>query len=56
MNDQSEYRGQYHKHPYGEINCVIPLDDTAVLKGMSGWQGGGWTSPAAGTHHYPEVN
>lgn len=50
-------RGQYHQHPYGEINCVITLEDnsTAQLKGMNGWQGPGWTSPGAGTHHYPEV-
>ncbi|KAJ3499499.1 hypothetical protein NLG97_g278 [Lecanicillium saksenae] len=38
-------RGQYHLHPYGEINCVIPMSDGAQLKGMSGWQGAGWTSP-----------
>ena len=55
MDSQEEYKGQYHQHPYGEINCVIQLDDTAELKGMSGWQGAGWTSPGAGTHHYPEV-
>ncbi|ETI25106.1 hypothetical protein G647_04477 [Cladophialophora carrionii CBS 160.54] len=52
-----EYRGQYHAHPYGEINCVILLDENskAQLKGMQGWQGAGWTSPGPGTHHYPEV-
>jgi len=55
MDSQEEYKGQYHQHPYGEINCVIQLDDTAELKGMAGWQGRGWTSPGAGTHHYPEV-
>jgi Domain of unknown function (DUF4863) len=50
-------RGQYHQHPYGEINCVITLEDdsAAELRGMNGWQGAGWTSPGAGTHHYPEV-
>nr|OQO32046.1 hypothetical protein B0A51_00584 [Rachicladosporium sp. CCFEE 5018] len=53
-NDKT-YRGQYHLHPYGEINCVIPLDEGAQIMGMSGWQGIGWTSPGAGTHHYPEV-
>jgi hypothetical protein len=54
---EGEYRGQYHAHPYGEINCVILLDETskAQLKGMQGWQGAGWTSPGPGTHHYPEV-
>lgn len=49
------FSGQYHKHPYGEINCVIQLDETAQLQGMSGWQGAGWTSPGPGTHHYPRV-
>lgn len=48
-------RGQYHLHPYGEINCVIPIDEGAEIRGMQGWQGAGWTSPGAGTHHYPEV-
>lgn len=55
MESQDEYRGQYHKHPYGEINCVVQIDDGAELKGMQGWQGAGWTSPGPGTHHYPEV-
>jgi hypothetical protein len=55
MNSQEEYSGTYHQHPYGEINCVIQLDPGAELKGMSGWQGTGWTSPGPGTHHYPEV-
>ncbi|KAJ7893383.1 p-hydroxylaminobenzoate lyase [Mycena olivaceomarginata] len=39
----------------GKINCVIPLDEGAELRGMHGWQGAGWTSPAAGTHHFPET-
>lgn len=55
MDSEEEYRGQYHSHPYGEINCVIQLDPGAELKGMQGWQGAGWTSPGPGTHHYPEV-
>jgi len=56
MQSQDEYSGQYHKHPYGEINCVVQIDKTAELKGMQGWQGAGWTSPGAGTHHYPQVS
>ncbi|KAL4935054.1 hypothetical protein BDV06DRAFT_229182 [Aspergillus oleicola] len=52
---EESYRGQYHLHPYGEINCVIPITEGAEIKGMNGWQGAGWTCPAAGTHHYPEV-
>ncbi|KAK1460325.1 p-hydroxylaminobenzoate lyase [Colletotrichum melonis] len=55
MESDTEFRGQYHAHPYGEINCVIQLDPTAELKGMQGWQGAGWTSPGPGTHHFPEV-
>ncbi|KAF1958971.1 hypothetical protein CC80DRAFT_375707, partial [Byssothecium circinans] len=55
MDSQEEYSGQYHAHPYGEINCVVQIDQTAELKGMQGWQGAGWTSPGPGTHHYPQV-
>lgn len=60
MDSEHPYRGQYHQHPYGEINCVIPIDVDgrglgAELMGMQGWQGAGWTSPGPGTHHYPEV-
>ncbi|TVY80553.1 hypothetical protein LSUE1_G003250 [Lachnellula suecica] len=55
MDSKEEYRGQYHVHPYGEINCVVQIDESAELKGMQGWQGAGWTSPGPGTHHYPEV-
>ena len=55
MESQEAYSGQYHQHPYGEINCVVQIDATAELKGMQGWQAAGWTSPGAGTHHYPQV-
>ena len=55
MKSQEEFSGQYHQHPYGEINCVVRLDESAELKGMQGWQGPGWTSPGPGTHHYPQV-
>lgn len=55
MDSQEEYSGQYHAHPYGEINCVIQIDAGAELKGMQGWQGAGWTSPGPGTHHFPQV-
>lgn len=54
--DESEVlRGQYHGHPYGEINLVVPIDKDAQLKGLQGWQGAGWTAPDPGSHHYPEV-
>lgn len=50
MNSQEPFSGNYHSHPYGEINCVVQIDSTAELKGMQGWQGAGWTSPGPGTH------
>jgi hypothetical protein len=55
LTQSKQYSGQYHSHPYGEINCVVQVDKTAELKGMQGWQGAGWTSPGPGTHHYPRV-
>ncbi len=55
MNSVEPMRGQYHMHPYGELNLVVPLDPGAVLAGPLGWQGAGWTAPAPGSHHYPEV-
>ncbi|AMB88074.1 hypothetical protein AWM79_23470 [Pseudomonas agarici] len=54
-NSERTFRGDYHLHPYGELNMVIPLDQGAVLAGPRGWQGAGWTAPAPGSHHYPEV-
>jgi hypothetical protein len=39
MESQEEFSGQYHSHPYGEINCVVQIDENAELKGMQGWQG-----------------
>ncbi|AWY38430.1 DUF4863 family protein [Pseudomonas putida] len=54
-NEQRTFRGDYHSHPYGELNMVIPLDEVAVLAGPRGWQGAGWTAPAPGSHHFPEV-
>ncbi|HZZ49940.1 MAG TPA: DUF4863 family protein [Pseudonocardia sp.] len=55
MNSVPVYRGQYHQHPYGELNMVVPLDSSALLGGPRGWQGAGWTAPGPGSHHYPEV-
>jgi len=48
-------RGDYHGHPYGELNCVIPLNEGAELKGLQGWQGAGWTAPDPGSRHFPET-
>jgi len=49
------FRGDYHLHPYGELNLVVPLNTTALLAGPNGWCGQGWTAPAPGSHHYPEA-
>lgn len=49
------FRGQYHAHPYGEFNMVVPLNPGAALNGPNGWCSGGWTAPAPGSHHYPEA-
>jgi hypothetical protein len=55
MDSVEPYRGQYHQHPYGELNLVVPLDAGAELAGPLGWCGPGWTAPGPGSHHYPEV-
>ena len=48
-------QGDFHGHPYGELNLVVPLDEGAQLMGLQGWQGAGWTAPDPGSAHYPEV-
>jgi hypothetical protein len=55
MDSVPAYRGQYHAHPYGELNLVAPIDPGAELMGPLGWRGAGWTAPGPGSHHYPEV-
>ena len=50
VDSRNEFSGQHHSHPYGEINCVVQIDEASELKGMQGWQGAGWTSPGPGTH------
>lgn len=54
-NPEGSYRGQYHAHPYGEFNMVVPVDAGAALRGPNGWCEAGWTAPAPGSHHYPEA-
>lgn len=54
-NPEGSFRGDYHAHPYGEFNMVVPLDEGAALNGPNGWCYGGWTAPAPGSHHYPEA-
>ncbi len=48
-DDDDVLRGQYHGHPYGELNLVVPLNKGAELKGLQGWQGPGWTAPDPGS-------
>jgi len=55
MRSETLLRGDYHGHPYGEINMVVPLDPDAQIAGPNGWRGAGWTAPAPGSRHYPEV-
>ena len=54
-HDDRVLRGEYHGHPYGELNLVAPIDESAQLKGLQGWQGAGWTAPDPGSRHFPEV-
>jgi hypothetical protein len=54
-NPEGSFRADAHLHPYGEINLVVPLDEGAALAGPNGWCYGGWTAPAPGSHHFPEV-
>lgn len=54
-DDARVFRGDYHSHPYGELNMVIPVTAGAQLAGPLGWRGAGWTCPAPGSHHYPEA-
>lgn len=54
-NPEGSYRGQYHAHPYGELNMVIPVTPGAALAGPNGWCEAGWTAPPPASHHYPEA-
>jgi len=54
-NPEGSFRGDYHAHPYGEFNMVVPVDEGAALAGPNGWCHGVWTAPAPGSHHYPEA-
>jgi hypothetical protein len=52
---KQSFKGDYHGHPYGEFNLIVPLDEAAKLAGPNGWCHAGWTAPGPGSHHYPEV-
>ena len=49
------YRGQFHGHPYGEFNMVVPVTPGAELNGPNGWRAAGWIAPSPGSRHYPEA-
>lgn len=49
------FRGQFHGHPYGEFNMVVPITPGAELNGPNGWCSAGWTAPSPGSRHYPEA-
>ncbi|KAM0791044.1 hypothetical protein ACM66B_004340 [Microbotryomycetes sp. NB124-2] len=50
------FQGQYHAHPYGEVNMVIPMSgENPELEGLNGWVNQGWTCPGPGSHHFPAV-
>ncbi|GAB2891154.1 hypothetical protein GCM10027093_27820 [Paraburkholderia jirisanensis] len=55
QNPEDAMRGDFHAHPYGEFNMVIPLNEGAALAGPNGWCYGGWTAPGPGSRHYPET-
>lgn len=43
--------GREHEHPNGEINMIVPMDATARVGDVHA----GWTCPAPGSQHFPEV-
>lgn len=45
-------KGNYHKHPLGEINMIQPVDAGSTFCGS----GEGWKVFAPGTSHYPTVS
>jgi 2-hydroxylaminobenzoate mutase len=46
-----DVRGQYHRHPLGEINMIQPVDPAGKFCG----HGAGWKVFAPDTSHYPTV-
>ena len=49
MNDLA---GPHHSHPNGEIDLIMPLDDTARFDG----RGAGWLVYGPGSAHRPTVS
>jgi hypothetical protein len=46
-----DVRGNYHRHPLGEINMIQPVDPTGQFCGS----GAGWRVFAPDTSHFPTV-
>ena len=46
-----DVRGNYHRHPLGEINMIQPVDPTGTFCGS----GEGWKVFAPDTSHFPTV-
>jgi hypothetical protein len=44
--------GPHHAHPKGEIDLIMPLDDSAQFDG----KGAGWVVYGPGSAHFPTVN
>ena len=50
--DMDDCVGPHHRHPQGEIDLVMPLEDGALFDD----QPAGWVVYAAGTAHHPTVS
>ena len=50
--EMTDVVGPHHVHPNGEIDLVMPLDDTARFDG----RGAGWLVYPPGSAHYPTVS
>ena len=49
--EMTDVKGPHHIHPNGEIDLVVPLDESAAFDG----QGAGWVVYEAGSAHFPTV-
>ena len=49
--DMNAIAGPHHTHPLGEIDLIMPLDDTATFDG----HGAGWLVYGPGSAHPPTV-
>jgi uncharacterized protein DUF4863 len=49
--EMDDVAGGHHRHPNGEIDLVIPIDDTAAFDG----RGAGWLVYEPGSAHVPTV-